>query len=490
LKKAGVLFLMVVILVFSAPVAALAADGFYINDTFIYCDSGAAPSYYEYWQYCTSGSDTTQAPTSGGSGAIQDMPYQSYYMPDRNEYRVDYAGYPASPAGGYGVHFVSDSGTVYDVNYTTPPTGIFYLTCTGTYTLRMFDAAGGITHETKPILTPQISGGACESRPGNNGGFHDFDSSFSKNPTGGYDLSWSSMAGANTYDVLKNGVKVGSTSGNSYHAPDVGSYSVLAKDAAGGLLGQTDFKVTDNTPPTANAGGCDGCTILTQMLDCPSWNDYMGQWSNMIKSSVPPAPDWNQVAGIMRDKIVPAMGQEIVDRTPEIAKIIADELQSREKPVTAPAPLPSFSPLVPVLTDLPNKIETDLSSNVPDFTPDFTESKPFEIPDPMNWKPDNTDQGYIPGSQDLTAPNYNKKPETSAEPDKGYQTPPAPSSTPPPYSQPSQSCVGTESGFCSPIPYNGGGTAGTPPPYTGTTASPAPTYSGISSGGMPDYQGH
>ncbi|MBP1897058.1 hypothetical protein, partial [Paenibacillus lactis] len=223
----------------------------------------------------------------------------------------------------------------------------------------------------------------------------------------------------------------------------------------------TDPGGTEECPP--------GCQAIIDALECPEFDEYLGRWASII----PPPPDWNQVAGIMRDTIVPAMGQEIVNRSPEIARIIADELQSREKAVQPPPPLPTYrtpEPM-PVLRDIPNKIPFDVESGTPNFEPDYTESKPFSIPDPLNVPLDNTDSGYdYPTQTDDSSPAYRSV--TRIDQDKGYQGKPSQDTSSPGYQ------VKDPTGEPVPDYYyiNGGKTKVPIYKPRDTTPTPAPDY--------------
>lgn len=479
--KKFVLIFFVLLFAFGGTVQAAGA-GFYAGGTlWVECSSPSARSYPEYYTYCTNGG----ASSGTTPGTPAELPVNAYFLDYRNEYRADYTDYPVSPAS-YGVHFVSSDGTVYDTEYTTPPTGIMYLTCTGTYTIRMFDSATNITHETAPIQTPLITNGACASYPdGTGAGFKDFNSSGSPNGDGTYNLNWDTVPGAANYDVYRYGTKLGTANGTTYNVPSAGAYSIVAKDAGGATLGQSDITVAEATPPPATPppGECgDVCQKLSQLMACPDWDAYMGKWGEVIRNNVPPAPNWQNVANIMRDTIVPAIAQELSNNNIPLATAIGNDLESREKPVAPPAPLPSFSPTVPTMTDLPEKIESDLNEGIPDFTPDLSGSQAFTIPDPMNWTPDNTDQGYvIPENLDNSYPTYTKT-ESGVIVGKAYHTAPPTAITPPTYTH------GNTTANEPPPAYNGGTATPAPEPvYSGPTPAPEPAYNGGTAGEMPTY---
>lgn len=207
---------------------------------------------------------------------------------------------------------------------------------------------------------------------------------------------------------------------------------------AGATAGATTQPTTPPGSGDPDPGGGEpectaACQAMIDQLDCPQWDDYMGAWSDMIKGTYPPPPDWDNVAAIMRDKIVPAMGQELVNRSPEIARIIADEFQSREKAVSPPSAVPDFTQPVPRLQDVP-KVTGSINDNVPSFAPDYSEDKPFVIPDPSTLDfTDNSDDGYEYQPMVTESPEYvSGGPEPSAT-DKGYEVKAQPTFLPPKY---------------------------------------------------------
>jgi len=371
------------------------------------------------------GGDGGTKPDPGGGNTIGSS---SYYASFRDEYRVDYN--PPAGAASYGLYFTSSSGTPHSAEYNFPPTGIHYLNCNGTYVIKFYDSAGKVIGETKQIVTSAIKVPACQSYADGVTGNNDLGATWD-----GEKIKWNDT-GADKYEVWKDGKKVGETTDKEYATKEPGSYSVLGvKNDV--VTGQSDLKIngTDNggtdppDPGTDPGGSCgDVCEQLSNLLKCPGWDELLGDFESIM----PKPPDWNQVAGIFKDKIVPAMGQEIVNRSPEIAKIIADEFESREKPVQAPRPLPDFKPNLPQLNDMWVPVKQDMNKNVPDFTPDYSGSKPFQIPDPMALTYDNRDKGYeMPKTQDLSSPDYKKT--ERIEPDKGYKTQQPDSVTPPSY---------------------------------------------------------
>lgn len=301
-----------------------------------------------------------------------------------------------------------------------------------------------------------------------------------------YKVSWSPVNGAIGYNVYLDGQLIDNVGGTeaTIVLTGPGKYNVSVR--AMGACGQQSDEMMiplegdgNTTPPDPE--GCGTCDKLAELLKCPEYGQLMSDLSGAIKDALPPPPNWHEVAGIMRDTIVPAMGNEMVKRSPEMAKIFADEFTSREKPVAAPGPIPTFNPDVPKLQDMPSKVEGNLTDNVPNFTPDYSEDKGFSIPDPMDLKYDDKDKGYTyPQKQDLSSPEYKKT--ERIEPDKGYNGKQPDSVTAPDYKN-------TNKGANAPVPTfapKGSGSS-TPPPYQGNSA-PMPGYQTGSQGPMPEYQ--
>lgn len=245
------------------------------------------------------------------------------------------------------------------------------------------------------------------------------------------------------YEVWKEMVQLDAVNVAHYETFDPGTYLVVAYNKNGERVGKGTVTVPDtggnngggttnpptdpkdpNPPDTGGGGGtCDRepCTQLVDLLACPLFDDYLGRWQDTISAALPPPPDWDYVAGIMTDHIVPAMGDELVRRSPEMARIIADEFQRREKPVSPPPAKPApFHPSVPRPMDATGNMSFNVRENVPSFEPDYSGSQGFTIPDPMNIPMDHQDAGYQHRKPVNDAPAYRKR-ETTPETDIGYK---------------------------------------------------------------------
>lgn len=354
------------------------------------------------------GNDGGGGSDPGNGGSVAKVPANHYYVPYRDEYRADYTA-PSGTAK-YQLYFKTANGTVYTLDYTSRPTGIHYLTCNGTYTLNFFDSSGALIGKTDEMITTSIANPACKSYTedeanGRNGLNARVD---------GNQITWDKPSGADKIEIWKDGQKLGEVNGDSTEYPTSGdgSYSIVAKDPSGNILDQSDLNINSSgtdpgggDPPT-NGGGCDDvCQKYRDALECPEFDEYLGKWTDGISSTYP------KLAQDITNALVPAMGDEIVKRAPEVAKIIADEFQSREKPVAPPPNIPSFNPedQLPKLEDTP-EVKGDLTTGVPNFNPDYSEDSGFSIPDPMDLDfTDNSDGGYgYPNKTDNSSPDYKK----------------------------------------------------------------------------------
>jgi hypothetical protein len=82
-----------------------------------------------------------------------------------------------------------------------------------------------------------------------------------------------------------------------------------------------------------NGDGCIGCDLFS----CPGWQDYMGGLED-IRNAIPPAPDWQVVAGTFRDTIVPKIVMDIEN-------------------MLGSTPEPPPAPVAPVAPPLPSRLD-------------------------------------------------------------------------------------------------------------------------------------
>lgn len=394
---------------------------------------------------------------------------QLVFLKVRDEYMLRYA-ISGLPTNTYQVraNFWSTTNVYYSVIFDNP-TGVAYLTCNGTYIFEMLDVNGNTISETTQVKTTKIVSPTCSSYE--NIGLKneldvkpviaESDGSTIVNvqgiPSNAVIIEyWQNGEYKFSADVDSPGRSVGPG------AEDNGVWTIVARDSNGNVIASTDIIVggndgggnTGGNNGGNNGGGEDysdgscynGCQWITDALNCPAWDDFMREWKSMLQQVYQP-PNWQQVANVMRDTIVPAIGQELLNKSPQIADIFADEFTSREKQVTpAPTTPPTYTPDLPELNDLPQEIQFDLSNDIPNFEPDYTDSEPFTIPNPFDLQLSDSDFGYdfqnyeiedrsynIPPSDNKDIPQYNhpanndedlpmyKKPNNNEMPD--YQIP-------------------------------------------------------------------
>jgi hypothetical protein len=125
-------------------------------------------------------------------------------------------------------------------------------------------------------------------------------------------------------------------------------YQATLFDEAGTQTGLLQFQSTEISEPTVcdsgipypaegtggnDGGGSDEGCIGCELFSCPGWGEFMGGLEE-IKNSIPPAPDWQVVAGTFRDIIVP-----------QIVTDLGNMLGSTPEP--PPAPVTPVAPALP-----------------------------------------------------------------------------------------------------------------------------------------------
>lgn len=377
----------------------------------------------------------------------------SYYVPFKDQYRVDHDGPGAGSFQTFRVEFTSAAGQIYTLNFTYY-TGIFWLTCNGKYVLKFLDTSGGIISQSKQILTTQIINPTCDSYQ-NQTGSDDLSATYSDVGSGKYNLNWTPKTGATKYEIWKDGQKVAETTGNTYTMDGQGSVSIVARDAAGNEVGQSDIQVPQYSGQYNT--NCDTCEKLQQLLNCPGWNDVMGNLTEAIRNALPPPPDWPNIAKTFADATVDAFDKYLGEIPPSPT---TDEIKSR---VSEPFPnvdatFPEASNLKPSVPNEYNQPQTfDISSGPQIKIVD--ESQPFDIPEPLSNMPHDA-----PG-----VPVYPKDPRNSSNGIKQPDRLNLPVATP-------SKVVDPVTPVPAPVPtHTGGGTGATPGHTAGGVAIPTPT---------------
>lgn len=195
--------------------------------------------------------------------------YNYFYMDYRNEYRMDFWDYPSS-AVALRFHFETTTGTIYEKTFKRPlewRSNIWYITCNGTYNYFFEDAAGNVVAAIENQVTTQIKNPPCNS----------YDQLEAKNDLnlrvdskgdGTHDLGWDSHPGATSYDIYKDGNKIGQTNNGSYTVTGDGSYSVVAKDSNGNHLASSDAVIQNGGDKTGAESGSDDEDCSTRICQC------------------------------------------------------------------------------------------------------------------------------------------------------------------------------------------------------------------------------
>jgi hypothetical protein len=314
--------------------------GYHYNKAFasmpVACNAPSASSYPEYYTECVGGTSGTTAVNA-----------TYYYVPYKDQYRMDYG--TVTGIDNYKLHFVAANGTVYNADYAFAPTGTHYLTCNGRYSL-LFYAGSALIKATNEVVTSAIVNPTCSSYAEGTTGINDLSATM----TNGV-INWTAKPDATIYEIYKDGVKIDQTTGTSYTPTSDGSYSIVAKDSTGTILGQSDINVS-TPPPTV----CDECAKLAQLLACPDWDNYMGQLTDAFKAALPPPPDWDDIANKIGNSVITKLADYVgsVPSAPSQETIDSGLNTS----------LPNIDANVP-----------DVENLVPSMPPGYEEAKPFDI---------------------------------------------------------------------------------------------------------------
>lgn len=149
----------------------------------------------------------------------------------------------------------------------------------------------------------------------------------------------------------------------------------------------------DGTGGNGSGSGCDACESIRKQLECPYWNDYMGEWADMVRSTIPPPPDWNEVADTFRDSIVPALIDDLADLYGDVPEPPTVEEILNEFPDSDPDINHDIDSVEPF--DF-NELDFDISNFEEIEIED--ESQPFQLFEPLhNLDYDDPNVPVIPG---------------------------------------------------------------------------------------------
>lgn len=303
--------------------------------------------------------------------------YWLNYQPFRDEYRLDFT-WPTGTTS-YKLLFLSPSGDPYELAFNAAPTGILYLTCNGTYGVDFYGAGGSRIGYFENIETTAIAAPTCSSYPDQTG-TNGLNASAADNGDGSYDLNWDAAPGASKYEVWKDGVKIGETTGTNYTVPSSGAVSVVARDAQGNIIEQSDMHVptltdVDNEPDPGGGETCDMCAKLADALACPEWDTYMGELTGAIKAALPTLPEWRTIADQFVDAFDEYFGEVPV---PPTVEQITENVTPQLPTIDTSVPDANIAPDVPDAFDDP--IDFDITEG--EEIPLVDGSQPIEIYEP------------------------------------------------------------------------------------------------------------
>jgi hypothetical protein len=326
------------------------------------CNAINASTYPEYYTTCIQGATGTT-----------NIPSSTYYVSYLDQYRMDYGSVTGST--NYSLHFVAANGTVYNADYDFSPTGTHYLTCNGRYSLLFYDSSHTLISSTSEFVTTAIVNPTCSSYADGATGKDDLSGSMKDGK-----ITWQPKPDAVNYEIYKDGVKVGETTGTEYTPTSDGSYSVVAKDSTGAIVGQTDINVkTDTTPPAA----CDECKKLSELLACPDWDTYMGELTKAVKAAIPPPPNWDDVANKIGTSVINKFS-DYVGEVPAIPTVndINQTIQEPALPTIDNSSQKALDLVPTVPSDFDQPLNNDLNSAP--VIPIEDKSKPFSLTDPLS----------------------------------------------------------------------------------------------------------
>ncbi|RJG23301.1 hypothetical protein [Paenibacillus thiaminolyticus] len=207
------------------------------------------------------GSDGTTGPGSGPGpgtdpGGKPFDKFKYYYTDWRDQYRLDFWGLPTN-AKQVRLHFTASSGAQYDREWPIDEVGgTLYLTCNGRYQLQFLDSSGSVISTVDDLSTGQIQSPTCESYPDpyprdDLGAEVTMPACTDPSPGSGLPkVTWTGVPGAESYDIYKDGQKIGSTTDTEYDLPGDGSYTIIGRDRDGNPVGESDV----NTPWLGTGG--------------------------------------------------------------------------------------------------------------------------------------------------------------------------------------------------------------------------------------------
>lgn len=191
-------------------------------------------------------------------------------------------------------------------------------------------------------------------------------------------------------------------------------------DGTGGDNGGGGGDPDDGNNPGdgSGGGGCSACELLA----CPGWSDIADQFADKIGDKIPPPPNWEEVAGVFGDELIPRFEKALEDTLghppapPEIPEPVVPTMDGSVVDLVRPKPTDSTPPA-----------ETYDFSTVPSVSinPDTTGGIDLRNADPTDSLPHESDDYMpIPGRETGGFKPQTKPIETPMPSNGGVATPP------------------------------------------------------------------
>lgn len=277
-----------------------------------------------------------------------------------------------------------------------------YLTCKGSYTFEYLDEDMRVLNTGQPIDTTEINSNVCNSY----GNQKEIDTNVYKltdsnnvlvNKNEGYRTDQYVLFPDQQYPQyfgeMSETTHFGTEPGKKLifvtYAPDGSLYDVVTYDSNIGDYSNYDKSnnaVGEDGLPNGDSGngggagsGCDACKMLTDLLACPAWDDYMTELTQAIQNALPPPPNWQEVAEIFVNEFADYFGD--VPTTPtknEIKQAIEPQQPTLDTHVEG-------ADIIPLMPSEFNNAPLDTSITNGEQIEIIQESQAFEIYEPTEF---------------------------------------------------------------------------------------------------------
>ncbi len=220
-------------------------------------------------------------------------------------------------------------------------------------------------------------------------------------------VSWTGKpSGTTQYKVNING-SIKMTTAMSYTMPaGVGAGAVIdirALDASQNELGKSVLSYTCQAPggdTGSDTGGdtggsdsgatCDVCSQIKSALECPGWDDLMGELTDAVAAAIPPPPNWDEVADKVGKATIGYLDDYMGDVPPPPTKQEVDQKTKAElPPLDLSTPTDDLKPEVPEefkKGKIEFSLQPDKEIEVKDGSVEFKINDPVDQADPPGKK--------------------------------------------------------------------------------------------------------